>query len=396
MRVTLAINIPFAHSKIRMKKLCQFLVIFLLLLHLNSVAGHEVKNTALSFRGESMNYILLEKDTSMLRESFSVCSWVRIGRLSARQVWISYAVNQRVNQPGEVDFAISDTTVSLLFGDGPSLNFLPDRNVGEWHHICSTWSFTSKVFHIYYDGAIIGSLTTPDERKLRVPGRFILGQLYVTSYGYDNMNFGGTLYDTNIFSVQLTNSQVKNLFDQGLCGNKAQIFIGDIFVGWNEILEKDRAGTVSEVKLECDDEQVKEGAATASNCSTWDFLRHKRFFNKNITVQLLHDMTDKLELLSEFRNHTIDNALINHLKEHHPSQPPKNDTNGETEDEAEEATDWEFLTEDPFFNKIVTEELLLAYTDSLDLLAEFIGHHCDEALIQHLKKHHSHCKFEKP
>ena len=375
-----------------MKDQCLLLVTFLLLLHLKSVAGHENKYTGLSFRSDSMSYILLEKDTSRLRESFSVCSWVRIGRLSGTQVWIGYAVSQRVNQ-GEVEFAITDTTISALFGEGPSTFMPPNRKDQEWHHICSTWSFSSKLFHIYYDGAIIGSLTTPDGRKLRVPGTFILGQ-YDNEYhhGYDNLNFGGTLYDTNIFSVQLTNSQVKKLFDQGLCGNEGQMFSEEIFVGWNEILEEDRAGAVSEEKLECD--SVEEGAA--SNCSTWHFLRHEGLFNKNITVQLLHDMTDKLELLSEFRNHTIDDSLINHLKEHHSIQQAKNDTKGETGEEAEGATNWGFLTEDPFFNKTVTEELLLAFTDSLGLLAEFIGHHCDEALIRHLNKHHSHCEFEKP
>ena len=367
----------------------------------------DVKKIALSFGKDATSYISLDKYTNPLSESFSVCSWVKRERHDGSgtyQYWISYAVNQN-----NFEFGIADSGYSYLHNDATTYR-KPNQTIGEWHHICKTWSFSKQERFVYYDGEVVGSEMTPIGRKLHVPGSFLLGQFHrrIGEAIYEHRYFGGTLYDTNIFSIQLSASQVKEIFNQGRCGKYSSTFGEGIFLGWNEILLKERKGNVSEISLEeCnidlkekEEEKEEEGKdedkGTAGNCtSTWEFLRNERFFKMNITVELLLNIKDQFKLLEEFKNRSINNALIGHLKEHHFKQPAGNETKGETGEEAEKVTDWEFLTEDPFFNKIVTEELLLDVTKSLDLLAEFIGHCCDEALIQHLNKHHSHCKFEK-
>ena len=234
------------------------------------------------------------------------------------------------------------------------------------------------------------------------PATLLLGQL-LRSYGVQNIRssayFGGELFDTNIYTVQLTADQVKEMFDQGRCGNYSQTFGEDTFLSWSEILDEDRTGSVTEVTLEeCDTEHVHpeeteeeeeeeegEEEEKEEEEGTWDFLRDERFFNKIISSMLVNNITSQLELLAEFKNHSIDDALISHLKRHHPNQPIGNGREGEEE----ETEDWDFLTDKHFYEIVITEELISAFTDQLDLLAEFIGHRCDDYLIKHLNKHHS-------
>ena len=183
------------------------------------------------------------------------------------------------------------------------------------------------------------------------------------------------------------------MFDQGRCGNYSQTFGEDTFLSWSDILDEGRTGSITEVTLEeCDTEHVhpeetdeEEEQGEEEEEGTWNFLRNERFFNEIISSTLVNNITSQLELLAEFNNHSIDDALISHLKKHHPNQP----TGNETEEEEEDTQAWDFLTDTHFYEMVVTEELILAFTERLYLLAEFIGHRCDDYLIKHLNKHHS-------
>ena len=122
--------------------------------------------------------------------------------------------------------------------------------------MCFTWSFTTRTRNVYYDGQQIGTDGTRGRRKLNVPGTLLLGQLLEYD-GVENIEngyyFGGELFDTNIFSTQLSAGQVKKMFTQGRCGNYSQTFAEDIFLSWRDILRKERTGNVTEVQLEeCD------------------------------------------------------------------------------------------------------------------------------------------------
>lgn len=225
--------------------------------------------------------------------------------------------------------------------------------------------------------------------KLRTPGTLLLGQLLRGS-GVQNIErsyyFGGQLFDTNIYSIQLTAGQVKEIFNDGRCGNSSGTFGEETFLSWSDILDEDRTGNVTEVLLEdCDHEHVhpKEEEEEEEE-GTWDFLYHQHFHDRIISNELIINIMSQLELLAEFHNHTIDDALIGHLRKHHSNQLSGNETEGEEM----ETKYWDFLTHSQFYEMVVSEELISAFTDCLELLAEFIGHPCDESLIKHLNKHH--------
>ena len=104
-------------------------------------------------------------------------------------------------------------------------------------------------------------------------------------------------------------------------------------------------------------------------------------------------MTTRLDLISEFTNHTIDDPLISHLEKHHSDRKPGNEA-----DETDDATDsqtlpdtdnWDFLKQKSFYKRLITDTLFSEMERRSELLAEFITHRCDDPLIAHLNKHHS-------
>jgi len=375
-----------------MRVLCVLIVIFQQL-----ITAHEYN--ALRFGKDDKSYILIEQDFSPLTSALSLCSWVKQMKAgNGPNYWLSYGVN---TNPSELGF--DDNAFNYLFSDATS-HTKPTRTIGKWHNMCLTWSLSTRTKRVYYDGEQIGRETTPSGRKLKVPGSLLLGHLH-DKYGVENIKsgyyFGGELYDANIFSTELSAAEVKEMFTQGRCAKYSQTFGENIFLSWRDILLKDRPGSVTEVELdECDTDEEKESDDRADeNSQTWDFLRGKNFYNKIISKELLSDMTARLELLAGFNNHSIDDALIGHLQKDHSIGNPGNGKEEESEEEETgEAADslslldtenWEFLRHKMFNNKVVTEELLSEITARLDLLVEFTGHRCDDALIEHLENYHS-------
>ena len=54
--------------------------------------------------------------------------------------------------------------------------------LGTWRHVCYTWSLATRAASVYYDGLLIGSLTTPSGKKLGLDGYIVLGNEF-DSYG---------------------------------------------------------------------------------------------------------------------------------------------------------------------------------------------------------------------
>ena len=306
------------------------------------------------------------------------------------------------------EILISDTARLYLFQYWTTLT-APARSTGEWHHICVSWSASSRSKQVYYDGVQIGSETTPSGRKLRVPGSLMLGQTH-SQYGgggiYSSLYFGGELFETNVFKIQLTASQIQEMYTLGICANKSETLKQSTYLSWEDILQVERKGSVTEVEMEecththpteeTTEEETAEEETTedVNETGPWQFLRRKMFYNRVISEQLLDDMAGRLELLGEFYNHTADDALVGHLEKHHTDVGSGNETEEHSDEEKENSLDhlssdsWMFLTTKTFYNKLITEQLLSDMTDRLELVGEFIGHVCDDALILHLEKHH--------
>ena len=382
---------------------------------LQLTASHEVTYKSLTFGKDNSSYILMSPDMSPLQEELTICSWIK--RMSHHnswnshaQLWLSYVAS--ANQD---EIVISDTGLYYLLGDATTY-ISQSLTIGQWHHICCTFSYRSRTKNVYYDGVRIGFEKTPSGRKLNIPGSLMLGQ-YHTGYGggsiASNGYFGGEMFQTNIYSAELSSSQIQEMYSQGRCSNYTQNFSDVTFLSWEEILQQDRHGNVTEKALEeCSTdhthpteeeettEEEEETTEDPDNSTSWRFLRGEHFYNNEISTDMISRMTGRLDLLLEFHNHTVDDALIKHLEKHHSDKVPGNNTEGveDSESEEEEETDslelfltdnWEFLTDRMFYMKIVTEDLISGMTERLDLLAEFSGHLCDDSIINHLEKHHA-------
>ena len=224
--------------------------VILLIVVLQLISTHDVTHTALKFT--STGYILMRPDMSPLRDALTICSWVKRTsnhRSDDRQYWLSYVASANYDE-----IVISDTAWFWLFSDDTTYT-QPTRTTNEWHQICTTWGYSTKTKNLYYDGEQIGTEGT-GERKLNTPGSLMLGQLH-KGFGGGRINsahyFGGELYNTNIWSFQMTSSQVKEMFTQGRCSNYSLNFKDNSFLSWEDILLKDRQGGVTEIELEeCD------------------------------------------------------------------------------------------------------------------------------------------------
>ena len=169
------------------------------------------------------------------------------------------------------------------------------------------------------------------------------------------------------------------------------MFADNTVLGWEDILDHERTGSVTEIRLEaCDHTHPTEETTEETGVETtiWDFLRTEEFYNNVVSEELLSKAEDRFDLLCEFTNHTIDNALILHLEKHHSGNGTESEVGSEDEDPLESVTYWKFLTGGSYYQKIITESLASGIKSQLELLAEFLGHRIDDPLIDHLIKHH--------
>ena len=375
----------------------------MVLVVLLTVQSHEVSYTALRFGKDAESLVFMQlSDVNELTDSLTICSWVnRLSQKNTYQYWFRY-----VDTSNRVEIGITDTAKCYLLQDWTTYT-APALSTGEWHHICLSWSYSSRSKRVYYDGVQIGSETTPSGRKLGVPGSLMLGQ-YHTRYDGESTHisyyFGGELFETNVFKIQLTASQIQEMYTLGRCANKSEALKQSTYLSWEDILQVERKGNVTEVEMEecthlththpTEEATEEETTEKVNETGPWQFLRRKRFYNRVISEQLLDDMAGRLELLGEFYNHTADDALIGHLEKHHTDVSSGNETEEHSDEEKEDSLDllssdsWMFLTTKTFYNKLITEQLLSDMTDRLEMVGEFIGHVCDDALILHLEKHH--------
>ena len=210
------------------------------------LSADERAPTALKF--SRTGYIYKQLDMSPLTDALTICSWVKrmSNHKSIYQFWFNYVATTSTDE-----IAISDVPNAWLFKDQISYRG-PTPTINEWHQTCITWGYSTKTKYLYYDGEQIGSEGT-GERKLKIPGAIMLGQIHYENGGGEivtSSHFGGELYDTNIWSFQMTSSQVKEMFTQGLCSDYSLSFKDTSFLSWEDILLMEREGEVTEKEVE--------------------------------------------------------------------------------------------------------------------------------------------------
>ena len=196
--------------------------------------------TALKFNYDANSYIAFSPDMSPLADKFSVCLWIR--KLQSGNYPCPFAYS------GSEIFMTDDGYYNRVFESSSLDGRLTSKFTtpqGSWYFYCATWSIASRTFRVYHNGELVGTDTTPSGRRLQTGGKLVLGNY---GAGYGN-HFGGEIFNFNIFSRELTASEVTSLNEIGLCTPVPESLEDYRNVKWEDILQLSRSGTVRDISI---------------------------------------------------------------------------------------------------------------------------------------------------
>ena len=268
----------------------------------------ERRYKGLKFGATNQDYVLFKPRMEPVQESYSLCGWVKKILSGDSNYWFAYGTSSDVNEIISADngrFHTLSTWVGVMSKVTVQL--------GTWRHVCLTWSLTTREISVYYDGLLIGSLTTPSGKKLGLDGYVVLGNEFDSYGGYFNNPFGGELFKANLFDKELSAAEVKEMADGGLCSEVEEKYGRSRYLKWEDMLLEEKSGNVTVIDVGCTPElkqEDKEEASISEDCecedgttlSRWDLLRGDKFFNKTVTVELVEELKETWDILGKLEN----------------------------------------------------------------------------------------------
>ena len=197
---------------------------------------------ALQFGTTKHDYIRFSYNMTSLRNSLSLCTWIkRVSTDSAIPVVFDY-----FSWDDHEILIGSDGRYNRMVGDHfiDNSHRLFTTKVGQWFHYCLTWSSISRTIQLYLDGVLTRTSQTSSGRQLAISGIIRFNRLENTDSAA--FIFGGQLFQFNIYSEVLDVVDIKRMAEGGLCFD-LDGFPGTMVLGWEEIMTKSRAGSVTEV-----------------------------------------------------------------------------------------------------------------------------------------------------
>ncbi|XP_063684218.1 uncharacterized protein LOC134818533 isoform X2 [Bolinopsis microptera] len=217
-------------------------LLFLCIIYLPVVASTDKQYTALHFGTSNSDYISFNYDMAPFRDSLSICTWIkRISTSSSYPVVFNYLASGHeilIGPDGYHNRVVGDTGLE----NRRNLVTVP---VGTWFSYCITWSVASTTIKLYLDGDLVATDQTASGRRLTMGGQLWFGGLYSRNSGHV---FGGDLYQFNVYSNVLESAEIKKIADGGLCFDLEE-FSDTRILRWEDILDRSRSGSVSEVEV---------------------------------------------------------------------------------------------------------------------------------------------------
>ena len=265
-----------------MKMLSVLITVMFLLLPVTVETTDERRFNILKF-GQSYNdYVMFTHDMSQFETGFTVCSWVRKLRSSGVPTWFSYAVSGEAYEIEITD--MGDRT--RILGVTANLASLYTVTPGTWFHNCLSWDNATSTRDVYIDGVRVDSAATPAGRTLGQGGTIVLGneqQRVGTGMDTNNM-FWGELYKLNMFTRKLSESEIREMSEER-CYEVEIIYDEEIGLKWEDVLQKTRYGTVTE---------IESGCSSNSEVSFWlTKIQQARKMLKNTTEELERTRQEK-------------------------------------------------------------------------------------------------------
>ena len=202
----------------------------------------------LKFGNEKTSYIEYQPDMRPFTEAMSVCSWIKKLRSADNTIWFGYCMG------GEI--VISDSgSWNYWWSNSANWYGLSEAvPIGEWYHLCSTWSRSLDTVSIYYRGNL---LKTSSKGSTGVPiplnGFLVIGNDCNGENGNNGAAggypFGGEMAKLNVFSKELSAAEIKAMSDSGIGSNIEETYGEQRHIRWEDILLKQRTGNVAEIKV---------------------------------------------------------------------------------------------------------------------------------------------------
>ena len=335
-----------------------FLVVILCVV--GHCTGSERYFNALHFGTSSNDYVSFNYDMSAFQESLSVCAWIkRIYTSSSQPTVLNYYPGSKSHREILITATGSETYV-LNDGDLSNYRSRFTTPTGRWFHLCMTWAKSTTTSKLYLDGVLVGTGSTPS-RSLYTGGGLCLGRLHPSWTSHSGYIFGGEVFNLNMFSEVLSDTEIKKAAQEGLCSRRLQDLESRV-LKWEYILARSKSGSVFEFDTGC-------GA----------FLE----MQQNLT-SLLNETTvrleKELEVVSETLNETEHslNSTQKELQKTEDLLETCSETLADTRStlsaarKFENVSRWDVLLTEPYFNQVFTEELYEQLTSSWTILGEFI------------------------
>ena len=178
----------------------------------------------------------MNPDMAPVEEGISICTWVHKLKSGDTPYLLRY------NAPGVLyDIVMRDSSHYFnMLKQYTSTGITAPLN--EWHHQCLTWSFATETTKFYYNGKLLKSATTPSGRKLKMGGSIAIGQAHLSTnlevdFFGQYFSFGGEIHDLNIFTIQLADEDVSELYEYGMCSQYVESLSKDMmFLKWDDLL----------------------------------------------------------------------------------------------------------------------------------------------------------------
>ena len=258
----------------------------------------------LQFGYTNQDYILFKTRMDPLEESYTLCGWVKKRHIGKTRIfWFAYSVSYQDNE-----IHASDDGHASAFGKEADMRHKVTVELGVWTHWCYTWSLSTRTFNVYHNGQLLGSITTPSDRKLGVEGHVVLNNEFYTSRDpkYLHYPFGGDLFKVNLFDKELDASQVKAMADAGLCSDVEEQYGRSRFLKWEDFLLEEKSGNVTEIDVGCYPEVNEEESNSTEECeceqesfSRWDLLKSDKYYNRTITAEMVEQLKESYEVLGK-------------------------------------------------------------------------------------------------
>ena len=188
----------------------------------------------LRFADNINSYILINPNMEPVEEGISICTWVH--KLKYSNKYVLYVL--RYNAPGVPnEIAMDDLSHYFSMLQQSNRTAIEDP-LNEWHHQCLTWSLATQTAKFYHNGTLLMSATTPSGRKIAMGGSIAIGQAHNTTtleadFHGQEFSFGGELHDLNIFTEQLSDEEVSEMYESGMCSKYVESLSESVFLKWD-------------------------------------------------------------------------------------------------------------------------------------------------------------------